>query len=100
MEKIENKKENVSKENRNDIKSVFFVDLYNSSSASGEFGLQPFCAQIKGKRRQFDITFISLVCFPEINDSNWFEVEIPQPDAAVSAPSGKALFADIHAENP
>lgn len=49
---------------------------------------------------QFDITFISLVCFPEINDSNWFEVKIPQPDAAVSAPGGEALFADIHAENP
>lgn len=52
------------------------------------------------RRRHFDITFISLVCFPEINDSNWFEVEIPQPDAAVSAPGSKALFTDIHAENP
>lgn len=50
--------------------------------------------------RQVDITFISLVCFPEINDGNWFEVEIPQPDAAISAPGGEALFAYIHAENP
>lgn len=49
---------------------------------------------------QFDVTFISLVRFPEINDSNWFEVEIPQPDATVSTPGGKALFTDIHAENP
>lgn len=53
-----------------------------------------------GRKSKFDITFISLVCFPEINDSNWFEVEIPQPDAAVSAPGGKALFTGIHAENP
>lgn len=102
MEKIENKKENVSEENRNDIKGVFVVDLYNSSSASGDQSLACNLSvlRLKGKRRQFDITFISLVCFPEINDSNWFEVEIPQPDAAVSAPGGKALFADIHAENP
>lgn len=49
---------------------------------------------------QSDATFVSLVRFPEINDSNWFEVEIPQPDAAVSASSSEALFADIHAENP
>lgn len=49
---------------------------------------------------QSDITFISLVRFPEINDSNWFEVEIPQPDATISTPGGEALFTDIHAENP
>lgn len=52
------------------------------------------------KGGQFDVTFISLVRFPEINDSNWFEVEIPQPDATISTPGGKALFTDIHAENP
>lgn len=79
-------------------KSVFFVDLYSSSSASRDN--LPFCTQIKGKGGLFDITFISLVCFPEINDSNWFEVEIPQPDTAVSASGGKALFTGIHAENP
>lgn len=56
--------------------------------------------EVKKRWRQSDITFISLICFPEINDSNWFEVEIPQPDAAVSAPGGEALFTGIHAENP
>lgn len=65
-----------------------------------QLSLRPFCARTKWKRgRQFDITFISLVGFPEINDGNWFEVEIPQPDTAVSAPSGEALFTYIHAEN-
>lgn len=49
---------------------------------------------------QSDVTFISLVRFPEINDSNWFEVKIPQPDATISTPGGEALFTDIHAENP
>lgn len=52
------------------------------------------------KDGQADATFISLVRFPEINDSNWFEVEIPQPDATVSTSGGEALFTDIHAENP
>lgn len=103
MEKIENKKENVSMENRNGIKCFFlFGDLFGSFSASGDHNsaCNLSVLRLNGKRRQFDITFISLVCFPEINDSNWFEVEIPQPDTAVSAPGGKALFTDIHAENP
>ena len=50
--------------------------------------------------RELYVTFISLVCFPEIDNSDGFEVEIPQPDTAVPAPRGKALLTGIHAENP
>lgn len=53
----------------------------------------------EGTNRLF-ITFISLVCFPEVNDSDRFEAQVPQSDAAVPATCGKALFTCIHAENP
>ena len=45
-------------------------------------------------------TFVSLVRLPEIDDSNWFEVEVPEADAAVPAPRGEALLAGVHAEDP
>ena len=65
-------------------------------------GTQPPFHHIQESRfeKKLDLTFISLIRFPEIDDSNWFEVEIPQPDAAISAPGGEALFTGIHAENP
>lgn len=57
--------------------------------------------QVEGAKRQREfITFISLVCFPEIDDSDRFEAQVPQSDAAIPATSSKALFTCIHAENP
>lgn len=55
--------------------------------------------QTEGTNRLF-ITFIPLVCFPEIDDSDRFEAQVPQSDAAIPAASSKALFTCIHAENP
>lgn len=51
MEKIEKKKENVSKENRNGIKGGFFSSSkqFFQCLRRPQFGLQPFCTQIKGK---------------------------------------------------
>jgi len=103
---MDNKKENVSKVNITGRKSgsfyltVFVLQNYTTLTVSPENPIC-LCTLVKGEKgKQFHITFISLVCFPEINDSNWFEVEIPKPDAAVPASSSEALFTSIHAENP
>lgn len=45
------------------------------------------------------ITFVSLLSLPEINFSDWFELSVPQPNAAISPSSGKAFFTGIHAKN-
>lgn len=44
-------------------------------------------------------TFVSLLGLLQVDLGDGFEVNVPQPDAAVSASGGEAFLAGIHAED-
>ena len=58
------------------------------------------CSGGNNQQHPGDVTFISLICFPEVHDSDGFEAEVPEPHTAVTPPGSEALLAGIHAEDP
>lgn len=46
------------------------------------------------------LTFVAMLCLPQVDLGYGFKVDIPQPDAAVSSSCGETLLTRVHAEDP
>lgn len=45
-------------------------------------------------------TFVALLRLSQVDLGDGFEVHVPQPDTAISPPSGKSFLTGVHAEDP